>query len=428
MILKLVKYYFSLHYWQGASIVKVRKMQLKKFRTIFEYARENSAFYKDFYGKHGVLDLKIESFDDIQKVPIIDKNILKQYDINDIVTCKLTDKHNIHSTSGSTGEPFKIAYSKFEDYSAHVRLTRYIMKHGYNPFKKMVLISRYESGHQFEVEKDVGLIAKLQRALKIFPKEIISIFEPLDLVIEKLIKIKPFIIWSTPSFIHLLALELEKKDLKLEIPVCFLMAETISPDQLKLFKERVCKKLIDAYGSMESPSIGFSTSNIDYKDITHNTFLIEVINHREINNAKVGDIVTTNFINKTMPFIRYEMGDYVGVLDRPDFPIKRIGKVYGRFEDILDLGNNNTLSFHQTYQLFHSFHEIEQYKFVQMISGDIIMQLRLKAECMPKDVIESARSIWEKYYPTTPIKIEVTDKFEIDSKTGKFKVLEKLRK
>jgi len=427
MIIKLIKYYFSLFYWERASIGAVKKMQLRKFRQIFEYARENSEFYKEFYAKHGVLNLRIESFADIGKVPIINKNILKQYDINDIVTCKLTKNHNIHSTSGSTGEPFKIAYSKYEDYSAHVRLTKYIMKHGYNPFKKMVLLSRYEPGHKFEVEEDVGFIGKLQKIFRIFPKEVISIFEPLDVIIEKLIKSKPFIIWSTPSFIHLLALELERRNQKLKIPVCFLMAETISPKQFKLFQERVCKKVIDAYGCMEAPSIGFSTNSIDYKNIVHNTFLTEVINPREVNSAKVGDIVITNFINKTMPFIRYELGDYVGILDGDIFPSKKIGKVYGRFEDILDLGNGNTLSFHQTYQLFHGFHEVEQYKFIQTPYYEIILQLRINPEYEKEDVINKALSIWNKYYPQKDLKIEIVEKFDIDTKTGKFKVLEKLK-
>ncbi len=427
MLIKLLKYYLSLHYWDRVSLESAKKMQIKKFRTIFEYARENSAFYKEFYAKHGVLNLRIESFDDIKKVPIINKNILKQYDINDIVTCKLTKNHNIHSTSGSTGEPFKIAYSKYEDYSAHVRLTKYIMKHGYNPFKKMVLLSRYEPGHKFEVEEDVGFIGKLQKIFRIFPKEVISIFEPLDVIIEKLIKSKPFIIWSTPSFIHLLALELERRNQKLKIPVCFLMAETISPKQFKLFQERVCKKVIDAYGCMEAPSIGFSTNSIDYKNIVHNTFLTEVINPREVNSAKVGDIVITNFINKTMPFIRYNMGDYVGVLNEVGFPEKKIGKVYGRFEDILNLSENETLSFHQTYQLFHDFHTVKQYKFIETRDGNIVLQLRIDSYADKDEVLNKVNEIWSKYYPSHPIEIEFKDSFVIDSKTGKFKVLEKIK-
>ena len=111
MILTLAKYYLSLHYWNIASADSVRKMQLKKFRVIFEYARQNSKFYKDFYHERGVSNLKIENYEDIEKVPIINKDILRKYAIRDLMTCEIDDNLNIHSTSGSTGEPFKIAFN-----------------------------------------------------------------------------------------------------------------------------------------------------------------------------------------------------------------------------------------------------------------------------------------------------------------------------
>ena len=425
MILKLIKYYFSLLYWDRASLKSVKKMQLRKFREIFEYARENSRFYKELYTKHGVMDLKIESFEDIQKVPIVNKSILREFEINDIGTCEIDDSLNIHSTSGSTGEPFKIAYSKFEDYSSHVRLTREMMKYGYNPFKRMVLLSRYDNQHKFEVEGDVRLLQKLQKYLRFFPKDVISIFDPLPEVIKQLKEIKPYMIWSTPSYIHLLALELQKNDQKLNVPLCVLMAETISSEQLKLFRERVCKNVMDAYGCMEIPSMGFSYNSIDYKNLVVNTTFAEVINQRINNEAKIGDIIITNLINKTMPFIRYELGDFVGVLNEVEFPVKKIGKVHGRFEDILTMIDGSTLSFHQTYQLFHDFNEVLQYKFIQLNDKNVVLQLRLKNLEESDKVKQIAEKKWRKYFPNVPLRIEFTDNFVIDKKTGKFKVIEK---
>ncbi|MBU1719950.1 MAG: hypothetical protein KKA07_12870, partial [Bacteroidetes bacterium] len=420
-------YYFSLHYWDFASVKSVRKMQLRKFRRIFEYAKKHSKFYRDLYGDHGVLDLKIRSWADIEKVPVINKAIIRKYSTRDFMTCDINKSINIHSTSGSTGEPFQIAYSKYEDYSSHVRLTKNLMSFGYRPFKKLALLSRYEPGHKFEVEDDIRGISVLQKKLKLFPKEVISIFEPIDVIIEKLQKMNPYILWSTPSFIHLLAIELEKQNQRLNIPICFLMAETISYDQMDLFKKRVCIDIADVYGSMESPSVGFSKNSIDYKKIVVNSSLTEVVNHREMNGSRVGDIIVTNLINKTMPFIRYDLGDYVGVLDDETFPTKKIGRVFGRFEDILYFGSDSSLSFHQTYQLFHDFHEIEQYKFLQLPNGEIVLQLRVKSDTDKAEVGKKAIEIWDEKFSGVPLKVEFKDKFEIDKKTGKFKVLEKIK-
>lgn len=44
LIIKLLKYWVSLIYWNNAPVDKVKKMKLRKFREVFEYARENSPF------------------------------------------------------------------------------------------------------------------------------------------------------------------------------------------------------------------------------------------------------------------------------------------------------------------------------------------------------------------------------------------------
>ncbi len=394
---------------------------------MFEHARRHSKFYRELYGDHGVMDLQIKEWEDIQKVPMVNKTMLRSYSTRDIMTCDIDKNINIHSTSGSTGEPFKIAYTKYEDYTSHVRLTKTIMQHGYTPFKKLVMLSRYEPGHKFEVEEDVGKLATLQKRIKIFPKEVISIFEPVDQIIQQLETIRPFMVWSTPSFIHILCLELKKTNKRLKVPLCFLMAETISESQLKLFREWFCENVMDAFGAMEAPFSGYSINSIDYKNIVPNSTMAEIINHRDFNGQKVGDLVITSLINKTMPFIRYDLGDFVGVLEDKGFPVKKTGKIHGRFDDIITIGDDFFLAFHQTYQLFHGFHDVEQYKFIQFPDNRIVLQLKLSQDADKSDVKTKALNIWNKYFPGNPLSIEWVDRFEIDKKTGKFKVLEKLK-
>jgi phenylacetate-coenzyme A ligase PaaK-like adenylate-forming protein len=425
MLINLLKYYISLYFWDLASINAVKKMQVRKFRKIFEYAGQNSKFYKEFYGDHGVLNLKIESFEDIRKVPITRKTNLRQYPFRDIITCNIDDKINIHSTSGSTGEPFNIAYNKFEDYSSHIRLTKALIDNGYNPFRKGLLLSRYEPGHMFEVEQDIKQIGYLQKKLGLFSYEVISIFEPVEEIIQKLETVKPFIVWSTPSVIEIVALELKKINRKLKIPLVLLMAETISPALIQLIKERIGLNFIDSYGCMEMPCLGYGINQTESKKIFSNSVLVEVINERTLLDEKVGDIVITNLINHTMPFIRFDLGDYVNLMDDKNFPQKKIGRLYGRSEDLINLGDL-TIAFHHTYQLFHDFQECEQYKLIQKASGDLFLQLRVCESCNKEEVRKKVLERWGKKYPNLPVTIEWVDHFPINKKTGKFKVIEKL--
>lgn len=402
-------------------------MQLRKFKEIFEYSRAHSRFYRDVYSKAGVLDLRIRSWDDVKRVPIINKSMLREYDTREIMTCDIDKSINIHSTSGSTGQPFKVAFTKFEDYTSHVRLVKSMMEHGYSPWKKLVLLSRYEPGHEFEVEEDLAKIQKLRAMLPIFRREVISIFEPMQDVANKLRVIKPYVLWSTPSAIQLLAQELEQQNAKLDIPLLLLMAETISEDQLELFKARICRNILDAYGCMEAPSMGFSYNRVDHKKLLPSATLVEVINHREWDKQQVGDIIITNLVNKTMPFVRFDLGDFVEILDEDQFPNQRIGRIHGRYEDIITLSDGKTLSFHQTYQLFHNFHQCEQYKFLQNRAGELILQLKVKKDADKNEIKQKVQERWNQKFNGCDLKIEWIDHFPIDPRSGKFKVIENLR-
>ncbi len=350
--------------------------------------------------------------------------MIRDHNIRDLMTCDMDESIHVHSTSGSTGQPLKIAYSKYEDYTSHIRLTHAMMKHGYSPLKKLVLLSRYEPGHEFEVEADLKKLKLIKALFPLYRREVISIFDPVPTIIAKLRKSKPYVLWSTPSVIHLLALELERQNAKLEIPLLLTMAETISDDQVNLFRSRICKNLLDVYGCMESPSMGFSYNTVGYKDIVGISTLTEVINPREMNGIRVGDLVITNLVNKTMPFIRYDLGDFVEILDDRQFPNKKIGRVHGRFDDIITLQNGDTLSFHQTYQLFHDFHQCKQYKFLQKKDGEVILQLMDDIDADKDAVAQAMTQRWQNKFPGVPLAIEWVDHFEIDARTGKFKVIE----
>lgn len=426
MLFDLTKYFLSLYYWDLAPASAVRKMQLRKFRKIFEYAARNSKFYREYYGDHGVLDLKIESFEDIKKVPLVNKSILRNHATREIMTCEIDKNINIHSTSGSTGEPFKIAYDKFVDYTSHARLAKALMACGYNPFKKGFLLSRYEPGHSFEVEEDLRKIRLVQKRLGLFRREVVSIFEPVGHIIRELEQARPFVVWSTPSVIELVALELRRTNRKLEIPLVLLMAETVTPRFISLFRERIGKNFIDLYGSMEVPSMGYGINQTDFKKIFSNTVLVEVINERYLNDDNIGDIVISNLVNFTMPFIRFDLADTVEVMKDRNSPEKKIGKLYGRFEDLIYAGDKTVIAFHHTYQLFHDFAECEQYKVVQRSSGELVLQLKVGEAYDKAEVREKAIQRWKNKYPGIPVTIEWVDHFPINKNTGKFKVIEKL--
>ena len=229
MITDLLKYYWNLRRWQKADINRLRKMQLNRFRQLFEHAKTHSKFYRELYTNAGVFDLEIKSFDDIEKLPVINKRVLRGYSYEDLLTVPISDDLNIHTTSGSTGEPFRIYQNKMEDYLSHVRVFSMLRDIGYHPWKKITMITRYNTDERFGVEQDLSVIGKLQKTLGVFQRNIISIYDDPKDIIRQIEADPPYILWSTPSVLNMVATELQRQEKSWNIPWVVLTSENIFP-------------------------------------------------------------------------------------------------------------------------------------------------------------------------------------------------------
>ena len=90
---------------------KLRELQLSRFRAILSWAYDNSRFYRDVYSKAGLEPGDIKTFDDIAKVPEIEKSMLRSvqakdpFPYGDILSVPLTSVTAYRQTSGTTGQP-----------------------------------------------------------------------------------------------------------------------------------------------------------------------------------------------------------------------------------------------------------------------------------------------------------------------------------
>lgn len=424
MLLKIFLHFASCIYWSRQSVEKTRAMQLKRFKRIFEYARKHSSFYHSIYEKAGVLDLKIESWDDVQKVPIVNKAMMREAGLDAVMTCKYDERlHRSNTTSGSSGIPFKIVYEKWVDFSGHVRLLWCLLKSGYAPWRRITLLSRFTKQSKIGIEENMSVLKLIQKKLGFFQRDFISVFEPINVIVDKIKQQRPYMLWASPSSAVLVSHELERRKEHLDIPILMLLAETCTEENLLLFKDRLCRRVVDVYGCTELPTIGISVDREDCKEVLPNFALVEVVDRREAAGRCVGDLVATNLLNKIMPFIRYDLGDYVGVLQDKDFPTKKIGKVFGRFDDIIKIGSR-FIYYHCVYDLFADFMEVDQYKLYQHKDGHLEFQMRLAEGVSEEDAIVKASARWNKAFPDVAIDFSIRDNFELDRRTGKFKVIE----
>jgi phenylacetate-CoA ligase len=90
---------------------KLVELQLKKFKSIFNWAYEHSKFYHKLYAEAGIEPGDIRTFEDIRKIPKVEKSMMRAiqgkepYPYGDMLAMPLERVTIYHQTSGTTGQP-----------------------------------------------------------------------------------------------------------------------------------------------------------------------------------------------------------------------------------------------------------------------------------------------------------------------------------
>jgi phenylacetate-CoA ligase len=90
---------------------KIRILQLRKFRRILEWAYNHSPFYRRFYREAGLEPGDIKVFEDIRKVPKIEKDMMRDvqdrapFPYGDMMALPISRVTAFRQTSGTTGTP-----------------------------------------------------------------------------------------------------------------------------------------------------------------------------------------------------------------------------------------------------------------------------------------------------------------------------------
>jgi phenylacetate-CoA ligase len=90
---------------------KIRRLQLEKFKRIFKWTYDHSKFHRSLYDDAGMQPEDIRSFEDIHKIPAVEKSMMRHiqrkdpFPYGDALCVPLEDVTIFRQTSGTTGQP-----------------------------------------------------------------------------------------------------------------------------------------------------------------------------------------------------------------------------------------------------------------------------------------------------------------------------------
>jgi phenylacetate-coenzyme A ligase PaaK-like adenylate-forming protein len=416
----LLETLYRLKTFQYKHLEEIRKYQLFRFKKILRHAYRHVPIYKQFYDSQGFDIYSVQNFKDIEQVPIINKEIIRSFPVKKRVDQRASESQ-VHkeTTSGSTGEPFEIWTDQTESLIQALKGVRLLRTWGYSPFHQTIQVWR----------QDVKPKQSPIQRLGLFRRNLISIMDEPDIILEKLKKSHCDVLFSTRSSLEIVSSELITKNIEIRPRILVSCCELVTNEHRQLFRKAFDCETLEIYGCVEAGNIAWGCpTNPGNLHIDMETVIVNLHNIKYTPDGhKEGAIIVTNLENHIMPFIRYDLGDVISIPESTICSCGRtlpiLGKIIGRNDDILEY-NGRKYNFHFFYNYFKNFLYISKYKIVQTKNGDIefIIQLSEDTEENRQLCLSELSSIFGSNF--SPLNLKFVDSFPVPA-CGKFKVLEK---
>lgn len=271
----------------------------QRFLEIFRKLWHSSDYYASLCELGGVNAIDaIRSLDDITKLPILTKDMLKAHG-EELLTC---DKRWIvkNHTSGTTGTPLTVYESWPALWREQAYLYCYRKRCGFTYGEPLVSLRGSLS------RKDTSMMVHVSNTLFLSSYNINA---ETAAIYHRLIKQHhPKAIEGYPSSLYSLALVFRDKGLECHIPVAFTSSETFYDYQRKVIEDVFHTQVYDHYGTTER------TISID-ESFNHDGYFESP--GYGIEEYHDGYIISTSLINDAFPLIRYRQDDRIILKDNP---------------------------------------------------------------------------------------------------------------
>jgi phenylacetate-CoA ligase len=228
---------------------------------------------------------------------------------------------------------------------------------------------------------------------------------------QKILDFKPKVIEAYPSSLHILATELHKRGIEIDIPIAFTSSEVVHDFQRELIEEIFKTKIYDWYGNAErTVALGQFDDQL-YRELP-------LYSHLEV---KDDHLITTSFINTAFPLIRYKVDDVIKTASNTNGECVVV-KIEGRDDDYVLLANGQKVG-----RLDLAFKKVKNLLGAQIIQtavGSIQVNFVPGKDFSKTNLNELQANLINLIGPDCRIKFDKIDAHQlIRTKSGKFKLV-----
>lgn len=321
---------------ETAEREELAALQLQRLKQTLERAYNNVPFYKQKFDEAGVSPSELNSLSDLSKFPFLVKQDLRDNYPFGLFAVPREEVARIHASSGTTGKPTVVGYTKNDINNWADLVARSIRAAGGKPGDIIHIAYGYGLftgglGAHYGAERLGCTVVPMSGGQTEKQVQLIQDF-------------KPRIIMVTPSYMLNLIEEFERqgidpKTTSLEIGI--FGAEPWTNAMRQEIEERAGIDAVDIYGLSEVMGPGVASECVETKDgpvIWEDHFYPEIIDPATgevLPDGEEGELVFTSLTKEAFPVIRYRTRDLTKLLEPTARGMRRIGKITGRSDDML---------------------------------------------------------------------------------------------
>jgi len=325
-----------LHPIETASRDEIAALQLKRMQWSLSHAYDNVPHYRRSFDAKAVHPDDLKQLSDLATFPFTVKSDLRENYPFGMFAVPRQQVMRIHASSGTTGKPTVVGYTKQDiDHWADL-VARSIRAGGGCPGDIVHVAYGYGLftgglGAHYGVERLGCTVIPMSGGQSEKQVQLITDF-------------KPDIIMVTPSYCLALAEEFERQGLDSaasSLAIGIFGAEPWTNAMRADIERRMGIDAVDIYGLSEVMGPGVASECIESKDgpvIWEDHFYPEIIDPvtgEVLPDGSVGELVFTSLSKEAMPVIRYRTRDLTKLLPPTSRSMRRMAKITGRSDDMM---------------------------------------------------------------------------------------------
>lgn len=319
---------------------ELQELQLKRLKETVART-QNIGFYQKMFAEAGIRPEDIKTLDDLSKIPFTKKSDLRGGYPFGFLAVPMNRINRIHTTSGTTGKPTVVAYTKNDLDSWSELIARNLTMVGLREGDMFQNASNYSLftgglGFHYGAEK-IGCA--------VVPAGVGNTKRQIEMIQDFGVNA----IHCTPSYAMHLTEVAEDMHANLDsLRIGVFGAEAWSENMRRDLENRLNIKAYDSYGMSElfGPGVAFECPEQDGLHIWHDCYIVEIIDPKTgetLGPGEKGEMVVTPLVKEAMPLLRYRTGD-ITMLMEDDCPCGRgqkIARLFGRSDDMLTVRGIN---------------------------------------------------------------------------------------